>query len=209
MSTCELQRHSRPLQHDWTQHLQEGVEGLLFRVQGDLQRIKGSLQWIIVQTRNAFNQEGLVQIQVRVPISSAKLRNSWQILLRLPKEIGNRIQNLGGLWISSPIHDNLEIGSGWREEWTIEEGNVIQHEICWPDWRFVELFRKQFGTVYTGFRTSEKKLEPMQCDQNWRNFATLAKFYKTLAIYWGLVLFWAQFWTCGKKLCKFCKVSLL
>ena len=31
-----------------------------------------------------------------------------------------------------------------------------------------------------------------QCDQIWQNFVALAKFSKTLAIFWGLILFWAQ-----------------
>ena len=32
-----------------------------------------------------------------------------------------------------------------------------------------------------------------QCDQIWRNFATLAKLYKSLAISWELFYYWAKF----------------
>ena len=48
-----------------------------------------------------------------------------------------------------------------------------------------------------------------QCDQIWRNFTTLAKFWKPLVIFWGLILHLAKLWTDIGIFLLFGKLSLM
>ena len=53
----------------------------------------------------------------------------------------------------------------------------------------------------------EEEITVSQCDQIWPNFATLAKFYKSVAIFWRLVKYLARLWTyLGNVLCYWAKV---
>ena len=131
-----LQGHPWTFQHHWTQHLEARIQGSLQRIQGSLQWIQGtlqriqrSLQRIFVQTRNSVNQERLLQIQVRVSIAAAQLRNSRPILQRLSPQVRHRVSNPGRLRLSAPLDDDPEVGLGRRTQQPTEARDVVQHKV--------------------------------------------------------------------------------
>ena len=62
---------------------------------------------------------------------------------------------------------------------------------------FGAIVSAQFGRIHPENRTYD--LRQYQSDQIWRNFATLAKFWKSFGNVWGVIDDFTKLWTCAGK----------